>query len=91
MRCAKAAGPLEFSHGVAGCRPPLRRLGPPAQERAKIARELLLSLDEGTDADAAEAWVAELEQRAAEVRSGTAATEDWATVKARLAERWRRR
>jgi putative addiction module component (TIGR02574 family) len=63
----------------------------PARERAKIAHELLISLDEGADADAAEAWVAELEQRAGEVRSGAAATEDWASVKARLADRWRRR
>lgn len=63
----------------------------PARERAKIAHELLLSLDEGADADAAEAWVAELEQRAGEVRSGGAAIEDWASVKARLADRWRRR
>lgn len=63
----------------------------PARERARIAHELLLSLDDGADADAAEAWVAELEQRAREVRSGAVATEDWATVKARLADRWRRR
>jgi putative addiction module component (TIGR02574 family) len=63
----------------------------PARERAKIAHELLLSLDDGADADAAEAWVAELEQRAGEVRSGTTTTEDWASVKARLADRWRRR
>ncbi len=50
----------------------------PARERAKIAHELLLSLDDGADADAAEAWVAELEQRARDVRSGSLATEDWA-------------
>lgn len=63
----------------------------PVRERAKIAHELLLSLDEGADADAAEAWVAELEKRAAEVRSGSVATEDWETVKVRLTQRWRRR
>jgi putative addiction module component (TIGR02574 family) len=63
----------------------------PVRERAKIAHELLLSLDDGVDADAAEAWVAELEQRAHEVRSGSVATEDWETVKARLTQRWRRR
>jgi len=63
----------------------------PVRERAKIAHELLLSLDDGADADAAEAWVAELERRASEVRSGSAATEDWETVKARLTQRWRRR
>lgn len=63
----------------------------PVRERAKIAHELLLSLDDGADADAAEAWVAELERRAREVRSGSVATEDWEAVKARLTERWRRR
>jgi len=63
----------------------------PVRERARIAHELLLSLDAGADADAAEAWVAELEQRAVEVRSGSVATEDWETVKARLTQRWRRR
>lgn len=63
----------------------------PVRDRARIAHELLLSLDGGADADAAEAWVAELEQRAGEVRAGTVATEDWGTVKARLAQRWPRR
>jgi len=63
----------------------------PARERAKIAHELLASLDDGADPDAAEVWVAELEQRARDVRSGSVAVEDWETVKARLTQRWRRR
>lgn len=63
----------------------------PVRERAKIAHELLLSLDDGSDPDAAEAWVAELERRAGEVRAGAVATETWAAVKAELTERWRRR
>lgn len=63
----------------------------PVRERARIAHELLLSLDEGTDADAAQAWVAELERRASEVRSGEVATEDWATVRSRLTDRWHHR
>lgn len=63
----------------------------PAQERARIAHELILSLDDGTDADAAKAWVAELEKRAREVRSGTVKTEDWTAVRSRLAGRWPRR
>jgi putative addiction module component (TIGR02574 family) len=63
----------------------------PVRERAKIAHELLLSLDDGADSDAAEAWVAELERRAREVRSGSVAIEDWETVRVRLAQRWRRR
>ena len=63
----------------------------PVQERARIAHQLLLSLDAGTDVDAAEAWVAELEKRAQEVRTGSVATEDWATIRARLGQRWRQR
>jgi putative addiction module component (TIGR02574 family) len=62
----------------------------PAKERARVAHELLLSLDEGAEADATEAWVAELEKRAQEVLSGKSTPEDWAVVRARLAERWRR-
>jgi putative addiction module component (TIGR02574 family) len=62
-----------------------------ARDRAKIAHELLLSLDDGADADAAGAWVAEIEQRASEARSGSIATEDWEAVKTRLTQRWRRR
>ena len=61
----------------------------PVRERAKIAHELLLSLDDGADADAGETWAAELERRASEVCSGSVGTEDWETVKARLAQRWR--
>ncbi len=60
----------------------------PVRERARIAHELLLSLDDGADGDAAERWVAELEQRGREVREGSVAGEDWETVKTRLAQRW---
>lgn len=63
----------------------------PVRERAGIAHELILSPDDGADADAADAWVAELEKRAREVCSGSVKTEDWATVRSRLASRWRRR
>jgi toxin ParE1/3/4 len=62
----------------------------PVRERAQIAHELLLSLDDGADADAAGAWVTEIERRASEIRSGSVDTEDWETVKARLTQRWRR-
>jgi len=62
----------------------------PARERARLAHELILSLDEGEDSDAAEAWVAEIERRAQEVDSGAVATEDWTTVRARWAARWRK-
>jgi putative addiction module component (TIGR02574 family) len=46
----------------------------PAEQRARLALELIRSLDSEHDADAAEAWDDELERRAAEVEAGTAAT-----------------
>jgi putative addiction module component (TIGR02574 family) len=61
----------------------------PAEERARMAHELLVSLDEREDPDAADAWLAELEQRAREVENGTAELEDWDVVRERLAQRWR--
>lgn len=45
----------------------------------------------GSDADAADAWVTELENRAREVRSGAVSTVDWESVRARLDDRWRHR
>ena len=62
----------------------------PVRDRARVAHELLLSLDQGADADAAEAWVAELEQRTTELRSGAVAAEDWVALRRLLAGRWRR-
>jgi len=46
----------------------------PVEERAKLALELLRSLDGERDPDAAEAWDAEIERRGAEVDAGTADT-----------------
>jgi putative addiction module component (TIGR02574 family) len=45
-------------------------LGLPEQERAELARDLLLSLDGPADADVAEAWAAEIERRLEQVDSG---------------------
>ena len=65
-------------------------LGLPHDERARLARELLASLSDGEDADAASHWLDEIERRANEVRDGTAQFEDWETVRARLENRWRK-
>ena len=46
----------------------------PAEERARLAVELIRSLDGEPDHGAAEAWDAEIERRGAEVDSGTAET-----------------
>ncbi len=63
----------------------------PAQDRAELAHDLLRSLDGDSDPDAAQAWLAEIERRAAEVEAGTAVLHDWAVVRERLATRWRKR
>lgn len=62
----------------------------PTQERARLAHDLIASLDDALDPGAAEAWVAELERRAREVESDAAPLEDWAAVRARWAARWRK-
>ncbi len=46
----------------------------PAEERARLALELIRSLDEECEADAADAWDAEIERRGAEVDAGAAET-----------------
>jgi putative addiction module component (TIGR02574 family) len=62
-----------------------------APERARLAHELLRSLDESEDPDAAETWLAEIERRAREVKAGTAGLEEWSAVRDRLAKRWSKR
>jgi putative addiction module component (TIGR02574 family) len=52
-------------------------------ERARIARELLHSL-ELEDADASAAWSDEVQRRVDEIEAGTAELEDWEVVRARL-------
>jgi putative addiction module component (TIGR02574 family) len=46
----------------------------PVEERAKLALELLRSLDGEPEPGAAEAWDVEIDRRAAEVVAGTADT-----------------
>jgi putative addiction module component (TIGR02574 family) len=46
----------------------------PADERAKLVRELIRSLDDERDVDAASEWDEEIERRATEVVDGTADT-----------------
>ncbi len=62
-----------------------------APERARLAHELLRSLDESEDPDAAETWLAEIERRAREVKAGAAGLEEWSAVRDRLAKRWSKR
>ena len=66
----------------------------PAEERARLALELIRSLDGEPEADASAAWNAEIERRGAEVVAGTAETMSFdeyrAHVRARRAARRRR-
>lgn len=63
------------------------------QDRAGLAAELLASLDETPDGDAATIstmWAEELERRAARIVSGAASTESWSAVRDRVANRLNR-
>jgi putative addiction module component (TIGR02574 family) len=51
----------------------------PLDERAKMAAELLESLD-AVEADVEEAWAREIESRVAAARAGELASTDWRTV-----------
>lgn len=66
----------------------------PAEERARLALELIRSLNGEPDSDATAAWDAEIERRGAEVEAGTAPTmsldEYRAHVRARRVARARR-
>jgi len=57
----------------------------PPSERSKYARELLDSLESVNDANAAEAWLDELELRNEEIDDGTAKIEDWDKVRSQIA------
>ena len=61
----------------------------PEPDRARLAHELLLSLDAGEDEGADEAWVDEIERRLKQVDDGTAVVEDWDAVRDRISSRLR--
>ena len=61
----------------------------PREERARVAREIIASLDDPADRDVDAAWLAEVERRLDEVDRGTAALVPWDTVRERAAERLR--
>ncbi len=44
----------------------------PEDDRAKLAHELIMSLDEGIDSDVDNAWEAEISRRVQEIKDGTA-------------------
>ncbi len=59
-------------------------LGLPIDERAKLALELITSLDGPADPDAAEAWDKEIERRVNDFRSGKTKAVPWEQVRAEM-------
>ena len=53
-------------------------------DRASLAGALIESLDSGSDADAQQAWDAEIERRVMELESGSVKTVPWSEVRQRL-------
>ena len=60
------------------------------RERARVAEELLSSLEE-TEEEVASAWAGELERRSREAVEGLVPLEDWQTVRTRIVKELERR
>jgi putative addiction module component (TIGR02574 family) len=59
-------------------------------ERARLAAELIASVDGEPDADAQAAWAAEIDRRIRAADASGARGDDWKTVEARVAAHIRR-
>jgi putative addiction module component (TIGR02574 family) len=59
-------------------------LGLPAEDRLALATELLNSVEGAEDEEWSQAWLRELDRRAAAVERGEETLEDWAAVEARI-------
>ena len=55
-----------------------------AESRARLAAEILASLDGPADPDAEQAWQAEIARRVADLEAGKLKLESWAEVKRRI-------
>lgn len=56
----------------------------PSTERARLALELLESIDGSADDDADETWASEIERRAERALAGESRATDWELVRARI-------
>lgn len=56
----------------------------PRQDRARLAEELLSSLEEADDEEVAAAWAPELERRSREVAEGKVRTVPWSTARTEI-------
>lgn len=55
-----------------------------AEERAKLAHDLIASLDGPSDPDAQAAWAEEIERRVREAKAGGRVGKSWEEVEARI-------
>lgn len=56
----------------------------PLEERAKVAADLIASVDGAPDLDAESAWAVEIERRARRALSGESRGTDWPAVRKRV-------
>jgi len=59
----------------------------PPDERARLAHDIIVSLDSPPDQGASEAWVREIERRVREVKDGSVKLVDWKDTRARILKR----
>jgi len=59
----------------------------PPDDRARLAHDILASLDGPADEGASEAWVCEIERRVREVKDGSVMLVDWKDTRARILKR----
>jgi putative addiction module component (TIGR02574 family) len=63
----------------------------PRADRARIAQDLIRSLDDVRDFDVDAAWAAEVTRRAREIADGSVEPVDWDVARERIARRLRER
>ena len=63
----------------------------PTPDRARLASELIASVDGAADADVESTWAAEIERRIRRVQTSGAQGSDWQTAHARIEGRIRRK
>jgi putative addiction module component (TIGR02574 family) len=63
----------------------------PSRDRARLASELIASLDDPPDDRVEEAWATEIDRRVAEVDSGSVKLLDWDSVRPRAKRKPRKR
>jgi len=63
----------------------------PIKDRAALAKDLLLSLDDDAEPGAEDAWLEELARRAQAIADGTADLVDWTDAEKRISARLKAR